>query len=178
MVHLAASLAFALAAATPAPKTPPLACPAGLARKGAAPPDDLEEWCEGKDPYGNGRREGPARRWYDDGALWITQSFREGIVHGPFRELHRNGKTAREGTYAMGRQVGTWRIWFESGAPEEESDFADGVRHGRFVAWWPTGALRTVGRHCGGSQCGRWRTFDAGGKPLGEVDYGEQRLTP
>jgi antitoxin component YwqK of YwqJK toxin-antitoxin module len=177
MVPLAVLLA-SIALSSPPTRLAPLACAAGTTRKGAAPPDDFEEWCEGKDPYGNGRREGPARRWYDDGALWILQSFREGILDGPFRELHRNGRTAREGTYAMGRQVGTWRIWFESGGPEEECEFADGVRHGRFVAYWPTGAIRTEGRHCGGSQCGRWKTFDGQGKPVGEVDYGEQTLKP
>jgi len=170
----AAILALALALVGP----PPLECPKGTERRGASPPDDFEIWCDGKDPYGQPRREGPSRTWYDDGAPWIERVFHEGIVDGPFRERHRNGKVAREGTYAMGRKVGTWRLYYESGAPEEESEWRDGMPHGRFVAWWPTGAIRSTGRHCGGAQCGRWQTFDAQGKPLGEVDYGEQRLTP
>jgi antitoxin component YwqK of YwqJK toxin-antitoxin module len=166
-------VALALAAATP-----PLACPKGLERKGAPPTDGYEEWCEGKDPYGNGRREGPARTWYDDGGLWIEQSFRAGTLDGPFLERHRNGKKAREGAYARGRKVGTWRVWFDSGVLEEETEWRDGSAHGAFAAFWRTGARRTEGRYCGGAQCGRWRSFDADGKQVGEVDYGEQRLAP
>ncbi len=156
----------------------PLACPAGTERQGGTPPELLEEWCEAKDPYGNGRREGPARTYYDDGGLSREERFHEGVRDGPFVELHRNGRRAREGAFAAGRKVGTWRVFFESGAPEEESEWREGSAHGRFVAWWPGGARRTEGRHCGGAQCGRWRTFDRDGRPLGEVDYGEQTLLP
>ncbi len=172
-----ALLPLVLAAAVAAVLSP-LDCVKGTERRGSGPPDGLEEWCEGKDPYGRPRREGPARTWYDDGALWIERGFHEGILDGRFRERHRNGKVAREGAYAMGRKVGIWRVFFEAGGLEEESEWLDGMAHGRFVAWWKTGAIRTTGRHCGGAQCGRWRTFDDAGKPLGEVDYGEQRLTP
>lgn len=170
---VAALLAVALAA-DPAP----LACPKGTERRGDAPPDGLEQWCEGKDAFGRGRREGPGRIWYDGGAVWVEQSFAEGLLDGPFVERHRNGKLAREGTYARGRKTGTWRIWFESGQLEEQSEWRDGVEHGPFTAYWPTGARRTEGRYCGGAQCGRWRTFGEDGRQLGEIDYGEQRLVP
>jgi antitoxin component YwqK of YwqJK toxin-antitoxin module len=156
----------------------PLACPKGTERRGDAPPDGTEQWCEGKDAYRRAGREGPARTWYDDGGVWIDQGFKAGDPDGPFVERHRNGKTARAGTYAEGRKVGTWRIWFESGVLEEEAEWRSGSMHGRFAAYWPTGAQRTEGRYCGGAQCGRWRSFDTAGKQVGEVDYGEQRLVP
>ncbi len=154
--------------------------PARQVPSGAAArrPDLFEEWCEAKDPYGNGRREGPARVYYDDGGLWKEERFHDGVPDGPFVELHRNGRRAREGAYAAGRKSGTWRVFYESGALEEESEWKDGSAHGRFVAWWPGGARRTEGRHCGGTQCGSWRTFDASGQTLGQVDYGEQKLVP
>lgn len=170
---IAALLAAALAAA-PAP----LACPEGTERRGDAPPDGFEQWCEGRDGYGHARREGPARTWYDDGTVWVEQAFSEGLLDGSFLERHRNGRTAREGTYARGRKIGTWRIWFESGRLEEQSEWRDGTEHGPFTAYWPSGARRTEGRYCGGAQCGRWRTWDADGRQVGEIDYGEQRLTP
>lgn len=176
MIRAAALVALGLALAAAPP--PPLACPKGLARRGDAPPDGTEQWCAGKDPYGNDRREGPARTWYDDGGVWLEQSFREGILDGPFVERHRNGKVAREGAYVRGDKVGTWRVWFESGVLEEESEWRAGRAHGRYAAFWPSGARRTEGRHCGGAQCGRWRSFDGAGKLIGEVDYGEQRLVP
>jgi antitoxin component YwqK of YwqJK toxin-antitoxin module len=170
---IAAALGVALLVAAE-----PLACPKGTERRGDAPPDGAEQWCEGKDPYGRTRREGPARTWYDDGGVWIDRGYRGGDLDGAFLERHRSGKPAREGTYAQGKKVGTWRIWFQSGVLEEESEWQGGSAHGRFVAYWPTGARRTEGRYCGGAQCGRWRTFDEAGKLQGEVDYGEQRLVP
>ncbi len=169
---LAALLALVLAA------PPALTCPKGAERRGDAPPDGFEQWCEAPDAYGHSRRHGPARTWYDDGAPWVEQSFADGIVDGPFLERHRNGRPAREGTYVRGRKVGRWRVWFESGVLEEESEWQDGVAHGRFAAYFPSGALRTEGRHCGGAQCGRWRTFGEDGKEAGAVEYGEQRLVP
>jgi antitoxin component YwqK of YwqJK toxin-antitoxin module len=171
VIALAPVLALALGAA-------PLACPTGTERRGAAPTDGYEEWCEGKDPYGRPRRHGPARTWYDDGALWTEETFREGDRDGPFVEYHRNGGKAREGTFARGRKTGRWAIFRESGQVEEVSGFRDGVADGPFTAYWPGGAVRTLGRHCGGAQCGRWRTFGEDGRELGSVEYGEQSSTP
>jgi antitoxin component YwqK of YwqJK toxin-antitoxin module len=157
---------------------PPLACPPGTEPRGAAPSEGYDEWCEGKDPYGQPWRHGPARTWYDDGGLWTEESFREGQRDGPYLEHHRGGRKAREGTYARGQKAGRWTIWFPTGVVEEESTWKDGIRQGAFTAYWPSGKPRTVGRHCGGAQCGRWRTFDEGGRELGSADYGEQRDTP
>ncbi|HTN52038.1 MAG TPA: hypothetical protein VML50_06515 [Anaeromyxobacter sp.] len=158
--------------------TPPLTCPPGHERRGAAPTDGYAQWCEGVDPYGNGWRDGPARTWYDDGAPWIEETWREGERDGPFLELHRNGKKAREGAFVHGRKAGRWRTWYESGELEEDSWFVGGVRQGEFASYFPNGRRRTLGRHCGGAQCGRWRTFSEDGREVGTVDYGEQTATP
>jgi antitoxin component YwqK of YwqJK toxin-antitoxin module len=181
-VTIAAALALVLAAEPAAAADPrplaPLACPAGAERKGGPPPELHEEWCEGKDPGGRPRREGPARTYYDDGGLWVEETFREGLRDGPFVERHRNGRTAREGTFAAGWKSGPWKVHFESGAPEEESEWREGVPHGRYVSYWRGGGKRTEGRHCGGVQCGTWRTWDEGGRLLGEMDHGEPSVRP
>jgi antitoxin component YwqK of YwqJK toxin-antitoxin module len=169
------ALAVALAALGAAPA---LDCPPGTEHRGARPPEGNEEWCEGKDPAGGPRREGPARTTYDDGRTWIEERFREGLRDGAFVEWHRNGVKAREGAFTRGLKSGRWTIWWESGNVEEESEWRDGVPHGEFAAYWPTGKRRTVGRHCGGAQCGTWRTYDETGKEIGRVDYGEQSLAP
>jgi antitoxin component YwqK of YwqJK toxin-antitoxin module len=157
---------------------PPLECPAGAARRGATPPEGLEEWCEGKDPAGGALRHGPARIYYDDGGVWIEERFHEGQRDGPFVERHRNGARAREGAFSRGAKTGRWTVSGEAGQVQEESEWRAGVPHGPFVSYWPTGARRAEGRHCGGAQCGTWRTFDESGKELGAMDYGEQRLAP
>lgn len=173
MIALPSVALLALLAATPA-----LVCPEGTARRGAAPPEGFEEWCEGEDAYGRPRRHGPARTYYDDGALWIEERWEAGQRHGPFLELHRSGAKAREGTFARGERIGRWVVYWASGRLEEESEWRRGAMHGRFAAYWSTGAARTVGRYCGGAQCGTWRTFDDAGHELGAVDYAVPLLDP
>ncbi len=174
MIPLAPALAALLAAGAP-----PFACPAGTEHRGAAPPEELEEWCEAKDPAGGpARREGPSRTYYDDGGVWVEATWRAGQRHGRFVEWHRNGVKAREGEFTDGRRSGRWTTWWDSGRLEEEGEWRDGVPHGRFASFWPTGKPRTEGRHCGGAQCGTWRTWDDAGRELGKVDYGEQTLAP
>lgn len=170
-----AALALGLLAAT---ASSPLSCPSGAERRGAAPPEGFEVWCERSGPAGGTLREGPARIYYDDGSLWIEETFTAGWRDGKFVERHRNGAKAREGTFARGVKTGRWTLWRESGEVEEESEWRDGVPHGQFAAFWPGGRRRTEGRHCGGAQCGTWKTFDQAGKLLGSVDYGEQSLAP
>jgi hypothetical protein len=168
-----APLAAALLAAAP------VECPAGTAPKGGAPPDLFEAWCEGRpDSYGRPRRHGPARTWYDDGGLRTEEHFTEGKRDGRFVEYHRNGKRAREGTYALDEKVGTWTIWFEDGSLEERCDWARNVPHGPFTAWHRGGKMRSEGRYVLGGQVGRWTTYDEAGREIGRVDFGERRLTP
>lgn len=171
-----AALALALALGSAPP--PPLVCPPGLQKKGDEPFEGYEVWCEAKDVAGNGVREGPARRYYDDGSIWVEEVFSKGKRHGPFVEYHRNGRRAREGAYDEDRQVGLWVIRWPSGALEEEAEFKNGTAHGRFVAYHPDGTKRTEGRRCGGAPCGVWRTWSEKGEPLGQVEYSEQMFAP
>jgi antitoxin component YwqK of YwqJK toxin-antitoxin module len=170
-----AAAILALALASP---LAPLECPKGAERRGAAPPEGYEEWCEAKDASGRGVREGPSRTWYDDGGLWIEDRWHAGKREGPFREFHRGGGKAREGTFRADLRVGRWVMYRESGLVEEDGEWRNGVPHGRYVSYWATGKPRTEGRHCGGAQCGTWKSYDDGGIEIGTVDYGEQRLEP
>jgi antitoxin component YwqK of YwqJK toxin-antitoxin module len=156
----------------------PLQCPPGTERRGAPPPDGIEEWCESRDPAGQPQREGPARTWYDDGTPWVEESYAAGLRQGRFVERHRNGRIACEGAYAKGSKEGRWTIWFESGGKEEEASFRAGILDGPFAAWHRSGAKRAEGRHCGGAQCGVWKTWDADGHLLGTIEYGELRVSP
>jgi hypothetical protein len=160
------------------PRSEVFECPKGTTRVGAPPPDDFAIWCERPGLDGRPRREGEARTWYDDGALRLTERWRDGERDGPFVEYHRSGRKAREGAWENGRKDGTWTIWFEEGGLEEVSTFRAGVSDGPFVAYHRSGAKRTEGRHCGGPQCGVWRTFDERGREIGVVRYDEQTSAP
>lgn len=164
-------LALALGAA-------PLRCPPGTEHRGLAPPEDFEEWCEGKDDAGRFRREGPARQYYDDGGLYIEEQFRAGERDGAFVEYYRGGAKARSGSFARGRKTGLWIVWSAIGAREEEAEFREGVPHGRFTSYWPNGAKKTEGRRCAGAQCGTWRSYDDRGGLVGSGDYAVPTLDP
>jgi len=170
--------AFALALGGGPAGPAPLACPPGSVARGHPPFEGYEEWCEGKDEAGQPRREGPARTWYDDGALWTEESFTKGERNGRFVEYHRNGRKAREGRYVKGKQDGTWTIWWESGAVEEEAEWREGVPHGRFAAYRQDGKKRTEGRRCGGAPCGTWTTYGEDGGVEGTATYEEGVLAP
>jgi hypothetical protein len=72
----------------------PIDCPPGTALKGGAPPDGFEAWCLGRpDAYGNPRRHGPARAWYDDGGLHVEETWAEGRREGAYVEYHRDRKS-------------------------------------------------------------------------------------
>lgn len=167
-------LALALALGAP----PPLACPPGTEHRGAQPMEGFEEWCEAQPPEGRARREGPARKYYDDGSLWIESAYHGGLLEGPFVERHRGGRTAREGFYLAGLRSGRWQFFAEDGTLLEESSWTRGVPDGPFADYWPSGKPRNVGRRCLGAQCGRWQSYDDSGRLIGSVEYGEQRPDP
>lgn len=181
MLCLAA--AGALGRAAPGdPAFPPkraLACPAGTVEKGGAPPEQYEAWCEGRpDAYGNPRRHGPSRTWYDDGGPWIELAWFEGKRDGPFVEYHRGGRKAREGTYRLDAKVGTWTVWSEAGTVLERAEWRDDLLHGPFVAFHPNGRKRMEGQNCQGAQCGLWITWDDAGREQGRSTFEVRRATP
>ena len=165
------ALALALSAA-------PLECPPGTEHRGLGPPEGFEEWCEGKDDAGRPRREGPARRYYDDGDVFIEEHYRAGERDGAFVEATAAARRRARAATRTARRRGSGRSGPRSGAREEEAEFKDGVPHGRFTAFWPTGAKKTEGRRCGGAQCGPWRSWDNRGSLVGSGEYGEPSLTP
>jgi hypothetical protein len=157
----------------------PLECPPGSALQGGAPPEQFEAWCEGRpDAYGHPRRHGPARAWYDGGAIHVEETWVEGKREGAFVEYHRNGKLARQGSYRRDDKVGTWTIWYEDGGLEERTDFSRDVPDGPYTAWYRNGRKRAEGRNCLGVQCGTWTSWDEAGHVLGRTEFGEQRATP
>lgn len=156
----------------------PFTCPPGTLPAGTPPPFGNAQWCEGTDPSGARKRQGPARDFYDVDLVHVESTWRDGQLDGPWVQYHRDGKKAAEGAYRAGEKHGPWTYWFESGQVSEEIGFAMGRRHGRFVQWWPGGKKRTEGSFCFGLQCGRWTTWNEEGSELGSIVYEQIRATP
>lgn len=165
-----------LALVLPAPA--PLACPPGTEHRGAQPPEGYEEWCEAPALDGRGKREGPARTFYDDGQVWVESGYQGGLLEGAYVERYRGGRKAREGSYQAGLRTGRWTFYYEDGTVQEESSWTKGIPDGPFADYWPSGKPKNVGRRCLGVQCGKWQSYDDAGRLLGRFEYGEQRGQP
>jgi len=168
---LAALLAPLAARGGPAPL---LDCPAGTELAGAAPPEGYEAWCEGvPDDAGHLRRHGPARAWWDGGAVREDSRWARGRREGEFVTYHRNGRRAQAGRYLEDAKDGPWSTWDERGQLLERTEFSRDVRQGPFAAWWPNGRRKTEGRFCQGMQCGTWISWDEAGRELGRTVFDE-----
>jgi hypothetical protein len=118
----------------------------GRVRAPDHPPDGLfvhDRWADGSPQFEMtwraGKRNGPARRYHDDGVLamentWVDDRlegverryyasgvlqletrYRAGVQEGPARGYHPNGKKQWEGSYSAGRKVGSWQHWDRDG---------------------------------------------------------------
>lgn len=64
----------------------------------------------------NGKRHGPATRWYDNGQKSEEGTYTEGKVDGAWTFWHSNGQKRAEGTFTDGVGIG-WTAWTEDGQP-------------------------------------------------------------
>jgi len=135
-------------------------CPPGARLQGAAPPTGMRVWCE--TPAGS--HEGPASSFYDDGVRRSDAMYRDGRMHGAWRQFHPDGRVRSEGEYIEGREVGLWRSYHPGG------EIASEAKHGNdgtiaFVAFSAKGAKEREGTYVDGREHGTWTAWDEHGKP-------------
>jgi hypothetical protein len=144
-------------------------CPPGTERRGAAPPDGLEAWCER-----GGSREGPSLRWHENGERAEALVWRGGKRNGHSTLWADDGQVAQEGVYAEDERQGRWTT-YTMGRKHIEGDFRDGEQHGAFVEYGGNGRKIAEGRFHDGEPCGRFDCWDWGtGEPTGCVPLGQQ----
>ena len=73
---------------------------------------------------------------------------RAGVMHGPFRSLHPNGKRAASGNWVDNQRSGQWTWWY----PDEQT--------------------RMKGKYDRGKQIGSWQWWHPNGKRKMEGDFG------
>lgn len=62
--------------------------------------------------------------YYDTGAVRYRGFQLDGLMHGAWEFLRKDGSTMRAGEFDRGRQVGTWRTCDRSGNVVKETDFS------------------------------------------------------
>jgi pimeloyl-ACP methyl ester carboxylesterase len=69
-------------------------------------------------------------------------NYRSNTKEGPYRRWYQNGHLRFEGRFSRGRQDGLNTSWYENGQLESEEHWRDGQLHGRVRYWSATGALQ------------------------------------
>ena len=77
--------------------------------------------------YKDGKLDGLARMWYENGQLWSKQNFKGGGNVGLARSWHWGGQLCYEWNYKDGKLDGLWRRWYENGQLFEEYNYKDGL---------------------------------------------------
>jgi antitoxin component YwqK of YwqJK toxin-antitoxin module len=79
-----------------------------------------------------GNENGPFERYYPDGQIELSGSYRAGRFDGMFRRYRRTGQLEYEGRYREGVKEGLWKIYDGSGALLREENYQNGELEGRF----------------------------------------------
>ncbi|MCC6235618.1 MAG: toxin-antitoxin system YwqK family antitoxin [Verrucomicrobiales bacterium] len=90
----------------------------------------------------DGRLEGLCEGWSTNGALEVSEHFRDGVSHGLRTKWYPNGVRRSEATIEHGRIHGRFQRWHEDGSLAESMSMVDGVPHGISRAYHPGGALK------------------------------------
>ncbi len=63
----------------------------------------------------NHERNGLWKQWYENGTLWIEESYSDGVKNGDFTVYYPNGEKNYSGSYDLGVPTGEWKFWNEEG---------------------------------------------------------------
>ena len=69
--------------------------------------------------FKNGILHGDFREFYESGGKKTVKIYKDGKVDGDFREFHENGKIKTTGQYAKGIKIGSWAVFREDGNKDE-----------------------------------------------------------
>jgi hypothetical protein len=90
-----------------------------------------------------GRAEGAARGWFDNGQLESEEFFEQGVSHGRRVRYHPSGSLRMETQIVRGELTGAHAEWHESGQLAVRATLLGGVPQGLVEAWHVSGALKS-----------------------------------
>ena len=89
----------------------------------------------------DGKPDGEANIWYENGQIQSSASFKDGIPDGGGITWYENGQMEEEANYKDGEVNGLQRQWYENGQLESEVNFKDGKRVGLLRMWHKGGKI-------------------------------------
>jgi antitoxin component YwqK of YwqJK toxin-antitoxin module len=194
MRHALRLLLFALAAPVLAGADElDFTCPSGTALQESG----RDAACEtptgvGEGPFWSRREDGSLRTWgeakddvphgtwiqfHPGGEKAIEAEYRDGVLHGPFRQWNRDGVLVYAGQHdAAGEMHGTWARWWPNGEKRVEWEMEHGRTSGSVAAWWEGGRERFRGQRNDGVNQGPWKWWDEHGDVTAECRYEQGKV--
>lgn len=104
-----------------------------------------------------GRRQGPWKLYYTNGALRAEGAYKDGKRDGPWAFYFQNGKLEQKGTYKEDLPSGAWKWFYISGATHREENYRKGKEDGHSVEYDSIGNPINEGDYVDGLKTGKWR---------------------
>ncbi|RAJ11481.1 toxin-antitoxin system YwqK family antitoxin [Arenibacter echinorum] len=89
----------------------------------------------------NGKREGLARRWSENGVLRVESTYSQNKLVGVYKSWWENGVLAEESNYVNGLKQGEEKQWYATGQLSKVRQLIEGKEEGLQKAWLPNGTL-------------------------------------
>ena len=91
--------------------------------------------------YINGKRQGPAFKWFEDGSLSSQKNYNANRLEGIAKTWWPNGVQSTASKYQNRQRHGTQIKWYANGQMAQRRSFNRGKEEGLQQAWLPTGKL-------------------------------------
>jgi hypothetical protein len=89
----------------------------------------------------NGKREGVARRWSENGVLRVESTYHQNKLTGIYKSWWENEVLAEESHYVNGLKHGEEKQWHATGQLSKVRQLVKGNEEGLQKAWLPNGKL-------------------------------------
>ena len=87
-------------------------------------------------------------------------NYKDGKLHGEYKEFHLYGGVKEEGQYVAGQKEGEWKTYYSNGQIMKEANYKEGILDGSYKECWEYGGLKEKGQYVEGQKEGNWRTED------------------
>ena len=108
---------------------------------------------------------------YYGGHLSYRERYHNGLKDGPSRKFYEDGSPSEELFWKNGKKHGSWKIWYPSGTLKMETTFSEDKIHGAFISYTPDGQREIEGRYHYNLKTGTWKFHDPDSGLIQEIKY-------
>lgn len=111
-------------------------------------------------------------KFYTDSRLWMTRSYKNGILDGQVKEYFRNGTLSLISNFKSGKKEGFQKTFNRAGQLTQQMKFKEGKIVGHYKEYNPKNGVPVLqGFYRNGVKDGYWYYFDNNGKQKLSLEY-------